>query len=621
MKIPREALKNVGGEALARRIWGRGAQVNINNNRASKIIFHSIAKTQAWACRIQQWLSIPTLSLKQNFFGGFICTCLQSTSYPSSLIRLEKTRTVSFSDKLSDSLNLIAQLSPKIHSTPFIALCLVIILGGISGCHRQTTTDAPAIKFSACSPPKGHNPIPESGCASINLPENPEHPAGPSINIHFLRIKAVNARPQADPLVLIQGGPGGSSQMMAYSLHRYFASVRQNRDLLFVDLRGTGESNPLNCPGLDSITSSMSDKEALQTYQRLMLACAQNHGQRAPFYSTERAAADLDILRSRLGYKQFNFWGASYGTRVALKYAVNYPAFTRSLVLDGLAPKVIALPRHIARDATIAFGRLNQFCQADQLCQQHYGDLAVHAETITRHLHAAEAAQQPVQIIQPDPLNQQPKEWLFTPRRFAQLLISALYSRELTSLAPRALKEAAGGNYQLLGTLSALAEANHTQLSIAEGLYYSIICNEDLTMPQPNPASDPVFMGVNIVEDKLAVCASWPQSANLPPDSHPNINHTPTLLLSGALDPVTPKPWANLVALTQLNHQIIEVPGGNHVVSTLGCIPNLIAQFINNPASQLPTDCSQAILPLPFYLGADTTTQDAPQAKNEGKHD
>lgn len=516
------------------------------------------------------------------------------------------------------SLNKV-KYQPVVKAAQLIFLLTLVYL---TGCHRQTATEFPEINFSACAAPKGHTPIPESGCAFISVPENPAEPTGATIDVHFLRIKAVNARPQADPLVLIQGGPGGSSQMMAYTLHRYFASVRQNRDLLFVDLRGTGESHPLNCQGLEGITSQLSDKDALHTYRTLMNECAQKYAQRAPYYSTELAAADLNTIRQRLGYSQFNLWGASYGTRVALKFAVNYPVFTRSLVLDGLAPNIIALPRHIARDATTAFNRLNEYCQNDALCKQHYGDLTLNAETIARHLQQAEHNLQPEQISLPDPLNQKPKEWIFTPRRFAQLLISALYSRELTSLMPRALKEAADGNYQLLGTLSALAEANNEQLAIAEGLYYSIICNEDLTQPTATPPS-PIFMGVDLVEDKLAVCANWPKTAPSAQNLAPNkqINTLPTLLLSGALDPVTPKAWADLVALLQLNHQIIEVPGGNHVVSTLGCIPNLIAQFINTPEVRLPTDCSQAIAPLPFYLGADPAAQEPPQEANGGQHD
>ena len=49
------------------------------------------------------------------------------------------------------------------------------------------------------------------------------------------------------------------------------------------------------------------------------------------------------------------------------------------------------------------------------------------------------------------------------------------------------------------------------QLSIAEGLYYSIICNEDLATLPSDPTASPLFMGVNLVEEKLAVCASWPK--------------------------------------------------------------------------------------------------------------
>jgi pimeloyl-ACP methyl ester carboxylesterase len=455
------------------------------------------------------------------------------------------------------------------------------------------------------------------------LQENPNDTTSPLINIHFLRIKAVNAKPQLDPLVLIQGGPGGSSQIMAYALHRYFSAVRQNRDLLFIDLRGTGESNPLNCTELDTLDSSLNDIEMVQAYQIIMKKCASTLEKNAPFYTTATAVTDLEHIRLRLGYRQFNLWGASYGSRVALTYAAEYPAFTRSLILDGLAPSAISLPRFIARDAFAALTQLNRYCQENHLCHSHYGDLIENTQIITQNLHATK----PVRVILPDPLNQQPKEWLFTPRRFAQLLISILYSRELTSLAPRALKEAAKGNYQLLATLNALAEANNKQRAVAEGLYYSVICNEDLA--QNTPAPEPIFMGINLLEDKLAVCANWPQKI-LPEIKNPTTktNNTPTLLLSGALDPVTPKVWADWVARTQLNHQSIEVPGGNHVVSTLGCLPNLIAQFINTPNTSLITDCTQNIAPLPFYLGADqaqnkeaNTNEENKSPHNKAKHD
>jgi pimeloyl-ACP methyl ester carboxylesterase len=494
----------------------------------------------------------------------------------------------------------------------YLAALLLTTVIGLTGCHRQASNDMPAVTFETCTPPKGYTPIPESGCSFISVRENPDDPASNLIDVHFLRIKAVNANPQPDPLVLIQGGPGGSSQIMAYSLHRYFAAVRQNRDLLFIDLRGTGESNPLNCPGIEAITTELSDKEALDSYHSLMENCAVKFEKNAPFYSTQWAAADMESIRTRLGYKQFNLWGASYGSRVALKYATEYPAFARSLVLDGLAPRAISLPRFIARDATAAFAKLNEYCKQDHLCKQHYGDLNQNAEKIIQHLQTAENEHRPERISLPDPLNQKPKEWIFTPRRFVQLIISALYSRELTSLTPRALQEAANGNYQLLGTLSALAESNSEQLSIAEGLYYSVICNEDLTQTPIAPLADPFFMGVDLVEDKLAVCTHWPkaQASSKPTKPTKQINNKPTLLLSGALDPVTPKVWADLVALTQLNHQSIEVPGGNHVVSILGCVPNLIAQFINTPTAHMPADCAQAISPLPFYLGADPAAAD-----------
>ena len=85
-------------------------------------------------------------------------------------------------------------------------------------------------------------------------------------------------------------------------------------------------------------------------------------------------------------------------------------------MLDGPAPSLIALPpRHIARDANAAFTRLNQYCQSDPLCQQHYGDLTRNAEHIRQHLQTADEANTPEHIGLPDPLNQKSPKYGYLP--------------------------------------------------------------------------------------------------------------------------------------------------------------------------------------------------------------
>jgi fermentation-respiration switch protein FrsA (DUF1100 family) len=149
------------------------------------------------------------------------------------------------------------------------------------------------------------------------------------------------------------------------------------------------------------------------------------------------------------------------------------------------------------------------------------------------------------------------------------------------------------------------------------------VCNEDRPNLSAQEQIAKTFLGVDIISEKIAVCAQWPKPQNTFTKSKTAQSAVPTLLLSGALDPVTPKIWADEVAKSFPSHQSIEVPGGNHVVSTLGCLPALTAQFIQSPQKKLPIECSQDIAPLPFYLGADQSAKQPPahQQPAQAPHD
>jgi len=63
-----------------------------------------------------------------------------------------------------------------------------------------------------------------------------------------------------DPVVDFAGGPGGSavSDDIPVVLDELLG-LNQNRDLVFIDQRGTGGSNPLDCP---AFPSTLSDRRA-----------------------------------------------------------------------------------------------------------------------------------------------------------------------------------------------------------------------------------------------------------------------------------------------------------------------------------------------------------------------
>jgi pimeloyl-ACP methyl ester carboxylesterase len=88
----------------------------------------------------------------------------------------------------------------------------------------------------------------EAQCGVLEVAENPSDPAGRRLPIHIAVLPARAAQAAPDPLVVLAGGPGQGARSYAGLFSSVFRSMRRQRDLVFVDLRGTGDSAPLKCP-------------------------------------------------------------------------------------------------------------------------------------------------------------------------------------------------------------------------------------------------------------------------------------------------------------------------------------------------------------------------------------
>ena len=151
---------------------------------------------------------------------------------------------------------------------------------------------------------------------------------------------------EPDPIVMIAGGPGQSALQTYPMIDAAFADARRSRHVILLDARGTGDSHPLKCatpetddPLQDPMGSS---PEAARVFaERCRDELAKTSDLR--HYATTDHIRDLDLLRAKLGVQQLNLVGVSYGTRVAQQYAKRYPAHTRTLVLDSVAPNSLVL--------------------------------------------------------------------------------------------------------------------------------------------------------------------------------------------------------------------------------------------------------------------------------------
>ena len=83
----------------------------------------------------------------------------------------------------------------------------------------------------------------------IDVYENRITNKGKKISLYVMIVPAI-AKTNNAPVFMIDGGPGVSATKSADFFATKENLYRQTRDVVIVDVRGTGRSNPLICPSL-----------------------------------------------------------------------------------------------------------------------------------------------------------------------------------------------------------------------------------------------------------------------------------------------------------------------------------------------------------------------------------
>ena len=167
-------------------------------------------------------------------------------------------------------------------------------------------------------------------CGSVRRQWEPGNPSAGTVKVGFAFVPARNRkRPVLGTVVPHEGGPGFSTTGTADQYAQMYGPLLRRRHLLLVDQRGTGRSQPINCPALQNLTIA---------YNVAAERCGRALGARADDYTTARSADDLAAVIARLGLGPVDLYGDSYGTFFAQVFTGRHPAAVRSLVLDSAYP-------------------------------------------------------------------------------------------------------------------------------------------------------------------------------------------------------------------------------------------------------------------------------------------
>ena len=452
-----------------------------------------------------------------------------------------------------------------------------------------------SVPFTTCAD------APDFGCAHLTVPLDPTGAIPGEVTL-TIRRKLAATGTATEAVVALAGGPGQAAVPFATDAAQIMSSALTTRDLIVFDQRGTGDSGPLQCSSLTDMTLPISQQ---------IPDCANAIGATRGLYTTDDSVYDIERLREALGYTKLILYGTSYGTKVALRYAAEYPQNTAGLVLDStVLPNG---PDVFDQSSFQAVPRILRELCASGACPgipNPLGDL----ETVLAKLEV-HPVRAPIFVGAAD------KRTLVKvgPDGIANLLISGDLDPVLRNDFPAAIAAAAQGDYRPLAILINHANegANMEDEGIDNALYYATSCEEiDYPWDRADPPAEryqqalaaakampagsfgPFDYKTAFDESNAGACAYWPFATSAPEPTLTSLPDVPTLIISGADDLRTPTANARAVASMIPDATVVVVPQTGHSTLTTEfgpCGTNAVAAFFEgNP---IDADCKPVKLP------------------------
>ncbi len=438
------------------------------------------------------------------------------------------------------------------------------------------TKSAPSLELTPCTIEGVSIPV---RCGRYEVFEHREAKSGRKIALKVVVLPATGPNPAPDPIVFFAGGPGEGVTDYAPGVAR--SGMVKKRDVVLVDVRGTGGSNPLTCPYQ---TDGSRQLDLLEEFLPLegVKACRAKleTSNDLSTYVTPVLVDDVHEVVTALGYDKVNLSGGSYGTYASQAYMRRHPEGVRTAILEGVVAFDTRLPLEVARNAQAALDGLLAECAAEAPCAAAFPDLAGDLRTVLTRI-----KEKPGRATVVDPKTGKDTERELSWAVVIQTLRYMSYSSASAQEIPLAIHLAAHGDWSIFARNATVYGG--ALGGMPDGLYLSVTCPEDVARIRDEDVAAAVagtYLGDYRIRQQRGACALWPKTKLAADFWEPLHSSIPTLVINGERDPVTPVKDAVLVAKGLSNSRTIIVPDGAHGsdgLEGLDCLDEIQGRFVD----------------------------------------
>ncbi len=479
----------------------------------------------------------------------------------------------------------------RLNAVAAVALSLVACQPG----NTVQPAATPAEILEPCELPGVDGPV---LCGTYEVWEDRDAEAGRRIGLNIVVLPARDPRPESGAFIYLHGGPGAAATTTAAG---YATSwQREHHDILLVDQRGTGESNPLGCDLSRPGDTAQAYLEAPFGRLAEFEACRDTLSESADLtlYTTPIAMDDLNEVREALGYELVNVAGSSYGSRATLVYLRRHPDTVRTAVINGVAPIAFTNPLFHSSEAQKALDRTFAECAATAECADAFPDLRQKFDELLARLEL-----EPAPVIVADPDTGEPVEIALTRSGFAESLRLFTYYMPRARRVPLLIHSAWEGDYVPFAE-AGIDSARGIRQILKIGMLLSVTCAEDVARIDPDTIAETTsgtYLGDERVRTQMEVCSIWPKGRIPANYGEPVRADVPVLVLSGTHDPVTGSNWG-AEAASHLPDSLHLIVAGAHGVGG-PCVESITRAFVASGTLEgLDTSCVADVTLPPFVL-------------------